>query len=351
MKNAEFRNEQVWLAVGSLMILATVALAFALVYTRDVTIPFVLAIFVTIAVAPVVDFQVRHWRLPNWFAVLTTLLLVLAILSLIGVVLIVAVQTMVRVAGEYSEQVVNMAERTLAELNSHHIQVDQVRISKELESRLPGIITQTAGTVTSVVSHGFLIVFFVVFLLIGRNPHHKRRGIYAEIEATIRGYITTMTLLAAITALLVGVTLWAFGVHMAWLFALLVFFLNFIPNVGSIIATLLPVPVAVAQFQDPGMILAVIVVPGVIQSVIGNLVAPRLMGRGLELHPVTVLLSLAFWGLLWGVVGMVLAVPIVAMLRIVFHHFDTTRMLSDLMTGHLPGANVPTPAITENALP
>lgn len=341
MKNAEFRNEQVWLAVGSLMILATVALAFALVYTRDVTIPFVLAIFVTIAVAPVVDFQVRRWRLPNWFAVLTTLTLVLAVLSLIGVVLMVAVQAMIRVAGEYSEQVVHLTERALAELNEHHIQVDQARITTELESRLPGIITQTAGTATSIVSHGFLVVFFVIFLLVGRNPHHKRSGIYAEIEATIRRYISTMTLLAGVTGLLVGLALSAFGVHLAWLFALLVFFLNFIPNVGSIIATLLPVPVAVAQFQEPGMILAVIAVPGVIQSVIGNLIAPRLMGRGLELHPVTVLLSLAFWGLLWGIVGMVLAVPIVAMLRIVLHHFGTTRMLSDLMAGHLPGTAAP----------
>ena len=69
MKDAEVRNEQIWLVVGSLMILATVALAAALSYTRDVMIPFVLAIFITAAVAPLVDFQVRRWRLPDWLAV------------------------------------------------------------------------------------------------------------------------------------------------------------------------------------------------------------------------------------------------------------------------------------------
>ena len=122
-------------------------------------------------------------------------------------------------------------------MNAHHIEVDQARISSELESRVPGLITQTAGTVTSIVSHGFLIAFFVVFLLVGRNPHHRRTGIYADIESTIRGYITTMTVLSAITALLVGLVLWAFGLHMAWLFGLLVFVLSFIPNVGPIIAT------------------------------------------------------------------------------------------------------------------
>jgi AI-2 transport protein TqsA len=340
MNNAEVRHEQIWLAVGSLMILATVALAATLVYTRDVMIPFVLAIFITSAVAPLVDFQVRRWRLPSWLAVMTTLLLVLIILALLGVFLIVGVQTMVRVADEYSAQVDHLTTQWINQLNSHlkghRIQIDEARISQELESLLPGIIKQTAGTVTAIVSHGFLIVFFVVFLLIGRNPHQRRADIYSEIESTIRGYISTMTLIAAVTALLVGTVLWAFGLHMAWLFALLVFAFSFIPNVGPIIATLLPIPVAVTQFHDPWMIAAVIAVPGAIHMLIGNLVAPKLMGRGLELHPVTVLLALAFWGLLWGVVGMVLAVPIVAMLRIVLSHFGTTRSIANLLAGQLP---------------
>src|SRR6188768_2961488 len=105
MNNAQLRNEQIWLVVGSLMILATVALAAALVYTRDVMIPFVLAIFITAAVAPLVDFLVTRWRFPNWIAVLVTLLLVLVVLALLSVVLIVAVQTLIDVASEYSKQV------------------------------------------------------------------------------------------------------------------------------------------------------------------------------------------------------------------------------------------------------
>ena len=337
MRNTELRNEQVWLAVGSLMILATVALAVALAYTRNVMIPFVLAIFVTAVVAPVVDFQVKRWRLPSWLAVLTTLLLVLVMLALIGVVLIVAVQTMVHAAGDYSKRVIDLTERLFANLNAHGMKVDQAHITQELEMHLPGVITKTAGTVMAIVSHGFLILIFVVFLLAGRNPHQRRTGIYAEIESTIRGYITTMTAIAAVTSLLVGAVLWVFGLEMAWLFALLVFFLSYIPNVGPIVATLLPIPIALTQFQDPWMIFAVVAVPGAIHMTIGNLVAPKLMGRGLELHPVTVLLALAFWGLLWGVVGMVLAVPIVAMLRIVLSHFSTTRPLANLLAGHLPG--------------
>src|SRR6478736_4620187 len=123
MKNTELRNEQIWLAVGSLMILATVAMAGALVYTRDFMIPFVLAIFITAVVAPVADFQVVHWRLPSWIAVMTTLLLVLILLGLVGIVLIVAVQTIVHTATEYSAQVIKLSERLVAQLNAHHISV------------------------------------------------------------------------------------------------------------------------------------------------------------------------------------------------------------------------------------
>src|SRR6476619_7662079 len=104
-KNAELRNEQIWLVVGSLMILAAVALATALIYTRDVMIPFVLAIFITAAVAPLVDVQITRWNLPSWFAVLTTIVVVVAVLALVGLVLILAVQAVVRIASEYSKQV------------------------------------------------------------------------------------------------------------------------------------------------------------------------------------------------------------------------------------------------------
>jgi AI-2 transport protein TqsA len=199
------------------------------------------------------------------------------------------------------------------------------------------------GTVTTLLAHGVLIAFFVVFLLLGRNPLRRRTGIYVDIETTIRRYITTMTAISTITAVLVGCVLWALGLHMAWLFAFVVFLLCFIPSIGSIVATILPLPVALTQFHDPWMILATIAIPGAIHLFIGNFITPKLMGRGMELHPVTVLLALAFWGLIWGIVGMVLAMPIVATLRIVLSRFNTTRPLANLLAGHLPGAEAPSP--------
>ncbi len=114
------------------------------------------------------------------------------------------------------------------------------------------------------------------------------------------------------------------------------FLLNFIPSIGSVVATLLPLPVALIQFDSGVMIALVVLLPGVVQFTIGNIVEPLIMGEGLDLHPVVILMALVFWGLLWGVVGMLLAAPITAVLRIVFARLRITRPLADLMAGRLP---------------
>jgi AI-2 transport protein TqsA len=112
------------------------------------------------------------------------------------------------------------------------------------------------------------------------------------------------------------------------------FLLNFIPSIGSIIATFLPLPIAVVQFQSsPWLIVLVVAIPGGIQNLLGNIIEPKLQGEGLNLHPVTVLLALSFWGLLWGIVGMFLAAPITAAIRIVLMQFDMLRPIANLMAG------------------
>jgi AI-2 transport protein TqsA len=334
----ELRSEQIWLAVGSLMILATVALAASLSYTRPVMIPFVLAIFIMTVVSPVVDYQVVRWGLPRSVAISVALLLVLAILVVLGLLLIAAIQMMVATAGEYSESFGHLTENVLSRLKDWKIAVDPTMITEGLTAKLPGIVTQTMGTATGLLSSGFLILIFVVFLLAGRTSHPVRSGIYFEIELTIRRYLATKLALSMTTGFLVWLILAIFGLRMAPVFGMLAFLLNFIPSIGSVIATLLPIPVAVAQFDSVGMIVAVIVVPGAVQMIIGNVIEPKLMGQGLELHPVTVLLALAFWGLLWGPVGMLLAVPITASIRTVLVRFIPTKPIGDLLAGQLPGS-------------
>ena len=341
--NTNLRDEQIRLVVGSMIILAAVAVATALYFTRDVMVPFILAIFITNSVAPLVDFLVLRCRLPGWLAVLLTLLVVCACLVLVFFVLALAVQTIVEVAGEYSQKVADLMEVVFRQFEAWHLHIDQARATAALENDLPVVITHGVGTVTRLASSGLLIVFFVVFLVAGRNPRLMRLGMYAQIRQAIRSYIVTKTTISAVAGLFVGFILWALGLKAAPLFGLLTFLLNFIPSVGSIVATLLPIPVAATQFSSPWMIVAVVALPAAMHILVGNIIEPRLMGRGLELHPVTVLLALAFWGILWGPIGMVLAVPMAAVTRIILSNFETTRALGDLMAGQIPGTSPPVP--------
>ncbi len=331
------RNEQAWLMTGSLVILAIVALGFLLSYTRPVLIPFVLAIFITSIVSPMVDIQVLQLGISRTVAVIITLLVVACAFSILALVAVQAALNLVKSADNYSHDIAAFGRDMLSRLEQWNVPISVDDIVRQVQSTVPRLATSTVGSVAGLLSQVVLVSIFVGFLVAGRNPGIIRQGVYADIDTQIRRYLGTKVVVSAVTGMLVWLTLYSFGLELASLFGLCAFALNFIPNVGSIVATLLPLPTAFAQFRDtPGLLLAVVLIPGAIQLTIGNVIEPKLMGEGLKLHPVTILLSLAIWGLLWGPVGMLLAVPITATIRIVLEQFAITQTASVLLAGQLP---------------
>ena len=143
-----------------------------------------------------------------------------------------------------------------------------------------------------------------------------------------------MLLTSSVTGILVGFVLSILGVKFYWMFGFLAFMLNFIPSIGSVIATILPLPVALID-PELGIVSKVLVlaIPGGIQFFIGNILQPKLMGESLDLHPIVVLLSLIFFGMIWGIIGMFLAVPITAVVKILLERFGYTRAIADLIAG------------------
>ena len=145
-----------------------------------------------------------------------------------------------------------------------------------------------------------------------------------------------MATVSAATGFLVGLVLWLLGVEFAWVFGFLAFLFNFIPNIGSVIATLLPLPVALLDPQMSVTIkVMVVAVPAGIQFIIGNLIQPKVMGQSLDLHPVAVLISLIFFGMIWGVIGMFLATPITAVMKILLERMELTAPVAALLAGRL----------------
>lgn len=331
------RQEHTTLITASIFILAMTAVAFALYYTRPIMIPFVMAIFIVTLVSPLVDIMELKLRIPHAVAVTVTLLLVLTCIVIFFVIMVSLVQSVVATTVKYTESFATLLENALTKVASWGIDIDQEQVVRDFQVSVFRFVTGKIGTVFDALSFVFFVVIFLIFLLPSRHPMSTNTGVYADIDSQVRRYIATKVVISSLTGLLVWISLSLFGLELAGVFGILAFILNFIPNIGSIIATLLPIPIAVAQFSNPWMIIAVIAVPGCIQIVVGNGLEPKMMGNELQLHPVTVLLALAFWGLLWGVVGALLAVPVTAVIRIILMQFETLKPVSNLLAGKLPG--------------
>ncbi len=412
------RKEQTYLTTASLVILAAVALAAALKYTRAVMVPFVLALLIVAMVSPIEDFLVKRLRIPRSIAILVTLLAVVAVIVLIFLLVAQAGTIIVVTAGEYSDSFAYMAAKILdpieylyqqeeplpppaapndtgpapetpeavgpvstepeslvlfpivedadeeatvgmrpqtdaiAEdpnawsdpnevippggLGTKKLRIDTKQIVIDMRNYIFNIVTNAFGTILGLISGMFFVIIFVIFLLLGRDPYADHSRVYSEVVQKIRRYIGIKLAISTLTGVLVWALLTLIGLELAGAFGILAFLLNFIPSIGSIIATLLPIPIAAVQFHaSPLLIVLVVAVPGVLQNLLGNFIEPKLQGEGLNLHPVTVLLALSFWGLLWGIVGMFLAAPITAALRIFLMQFDTLRPLGNLLAGEL----------------
>lgn len=335
-------EERSWLVTASLMVLAAVAAAFALRYTRPVMVPFVLAVFIYYVVSPVATALERRARLPRWSSILLTFLLVAVFLGLLGLLITTSVSGLLDSAPIYREKLVNFAQRIFAVLDRYHIDLGQGNFLESLRQLPIGrIVGGAAGTVFSLVTNGFLVLIFVIFLLIGRRADTVRTGILREMDEKIRRFLVMKFIVSAVTGTIVGAILALFRLDLALVFGVLAFLLNFIPSIGSIIATLLPIPVALVQYESVWTVVGVVAFPGAVQVIVGNGIEPKVMGEGLDLSPVTVLLALVFWGLLWGVVGMLLATPITAVLRIVLARFQTTRPIAELMAGRFLRSGYP----------
>ena len=336
MKRPQLKNESAWLMTGSVTFLAVVALGLVLLYTRGVLIPFVLAVFIVSLISPLLDFQVIKLKIPRPLAAATTFMLVIVMMMALALLIFQSIQTIIAKADTYSDSIAGLTGSMLDKVATWGLDLRSQEITSEIRSEIPRFVTNTIGTAFGFSSGLLFVLIFILFLLIGRNPRVIRTGVYADIDLQVRRYIATKLTASIVTGVLVYIALSAIKLELAPLFAVLAFFLNFIPSIGSIISTLLPVPIAAAQFENPWCIAYIILVPGAVQMTIGNIIEPRFLGRELHLHPITVLMALFFWGLLWGVPGMFLAVPMTAVVRIVIMQFETFRPVADILAGKLP---------------
>ena len=330
-------DEQATLVTVSLVVLAAVAIAMGLAFTRPVMVPLVVATIVYYLVSPVADMLEMKLRFTRWLSTFFVMLLVATVLAAVGLLFITSARGLLGSADVYQVKFLDLATQASSWLDRMGYTMSRDAVVSAV-SEIPTAKLVEAGPkfAFALVQNFVLIMLFVIFLLLGRTRQLIKHPVFRQIDRDIRRYLVLKTLISLATGAITWVILTSFGLEMALVFAVLTFVLNFIPSIGSIIAVLLPIPIALVQFETAGPVIAIIVIMTVVQMVIGNGVDPLLMGQNLNLSPVTILAALVFWGLIWGVVGMLLAAPLTAILRIVLAQFETTRPMSNLLAGQFP---------------
>ena len=211
---------------------------------------------------------------------------------------------------------------------------------------LPAYAASIASSFAGILASGGLISIYVLFLFLEQGRFDDKisalsgaggqegdvRKIIDRVRNDIQKYISIKMFTSSLTGLLSYLFLRAVDVDFAGVWGLVIFLLNFIPTVGSIIATIFPAMIALAQSDGYNLFLLVLAGIGILQIGIGNILEPRLMGSSFNLSPIVILLNLGLWGYIWGIPGMFLCVPFLIILTIILSHFPQTRYISIILS-------------------
>jgi AI-2 transport protein TqsA len=322
-------------------------IGYLLIIGRSILIPIVIAIFIWHLLNTIKE-GVRHTpfvgqRLPGWLSMLLALVIVAMLIRILINIISRNISNVLAVAPRYQENLTKIL--TTIDERFH---IKALATVDEFVKRLSvqDILVNIYALFTSITSSAVLIALYVGFLFVEQhfftqkmdvlfpNPEHRQlvNNIINHIVKDTQTYLGLKSLLSLVTAFASWVIMRLVGLDFAEFWALLIFFLSYIPNIGSIVATVFPALLALVQFQSwlPFVVITTSIVA--IQFIIGNLVEPRFLGKSLNLSPLVILFALALWGSAWGILGMFLAVPITVMMMIIFAHFDATRPIAILLS-------------------
>ena len=313
---------------------------------KPVLFPFFLAVFFYFVLSPILDLLTIRFKVPKSVALAVILLLTFLSLYLLGMLFFTSGQRFAIEFPKYGERMTQMIDSLEQGLRLPRIRWEPLAWLQSLDiNKVGSFFLASLGTLVTFISNLFLVLIFLVFMLAGRGklcvkigdsfPAHRAaqlNKIVDRIDQQVQKYLGLKTLISILSGLLAGLILVIFGVKFAVLFGFLTFVLNYIPNIGSFIAKIFPFAFAVLQFESLWKAVWVLIVLFAVDAVVGMIVEPRLMGHSLGLSPLAILFALFFWGWLWGIPGMILAVPILVVLKIVSANIPSLKFLEALLS-------------------
>jgi len=312
---------------------------------QPVFFPFFLALLFYFVLSPIFN-ALTKVKLPQPVAVVTIVALTFLFIYLLGLLIYSSGAVFAEELPTYLRKFTDLLHELQTELKLPRTNVDPLAWLKNLDlNQVGSIFLSSVGTVFSFLSTLFLVLIFLVFMLAGkgklntkikasfeaRQASHLNR-IVDNIDREIQKYLAIKTAMCLLTGFLTFLILVIFGVRSAIVFAFITFLLNYIPTIGAIIAKVLPFIFTLLQFNSFLRAGWVLIILFVLDAFIGSILEPRLMGRGLGLSPLGILFALFFWGWLWGVPGMILAVPMMVILKIIADNVPSLKFVSSLLS-------------------
>lgn len=323
---------------------------YLLIVGQGILMPLVLAVFLAYLIVAsshaIQRLKFGTWQAPGWLALTTAIAAFIVLIA--GLVQVIAenVGAVAATAPQYQARLESLFERlnTFMASTFGAKPLTMTTILNSVDLKL--VLGEVAAAFQSIAGNTLQILVYVVFLLLEYRtldikmkalfPVASREGAVrrtmTKIGARIEAYVLIKTFISFMTGLASYVVLIVAGIDFAAFWALLIFVLNFIPYVGGPIGMAFPALLALLQFESPATAAIVLACLAGVQAVVGNVIEPKLLGNSLNLSPVFMIVSLSVWGVLWGVTGMILAVPIMVMLMITFAQFEGTRPIAILMS-------------------
>ena len=324
-------------SIASVVIILAAARA-----AQQIVVPFLLAVFISIiAAAPAAWLRKKH--VPAGVAIAIVIVMMIGLFIGTSLILATSVESFSQTLPTYLDSLKGSTEKLIQGLNNVGIDVPEEGFSNVFD---PGAAMRLANSIISslsqLLSHTFLIIITVIFMmlessvfsekisLIRHNTATTLANITGFLDSTQR-YMAIKALTSLITGICISISMALVGLDYAVLWGFLAFLLNFIPNIGSIIAAVPAVLLALLQLGI-GSAIAVAAIFLAVNMLIGNVIEPRVMGRGVGLSSLVVFLSLVFWGWLFGPVGMLLSVPLTMLVKFATEVNEDTRWVAILLS-------------------
>lgn len=308
----------------------------------DIIVPFILALFIAVVLNPVVQRMVKL-RIPRVIAVSLLIVIIVMLMVLLLAYLDTSLNELARTLPQYRSSLVIPLKNLEPWLQRAGIGVSVDELVKYIDPNAAmTLVTNLLAQLSNAMSSIFLLLLTVVFMLleVPQLPNKLKQMMSRPIEGmaaiqraidSVSHYLVLKTAISIVTGLVAWGMLAALDVRFAFVWGLLAFALNYIPNIGSVLAAIPPIA-QVLVFS--GLYDALVVLAGylVINLVFGNILEPRIMGRGLGLSTLVVFLSLIFWGWLLGPVGMLLSVPLTIIVKIALEQTNGGQSIAVLLS-------------------